>query len=156
MAVTAIPLPIGIDARLVALYWDRGRMMPAASPGNPVPVGTPNPKARSAASKRLPPSRRAISIVPTFDDWRTTSATVIAVGCDSTSAYFVPSTTIDPGTDRVVDGVTIPASSAAAIVTTFAVDPGSNTSVSGRLRAMTGDGVAGSVPFGPSTLAMAR
>ena len=41
MAVTAMPLPIGIDAMLVALYWSSGRMMPGASPGKFRPVGFP-------------------------------------------------------------------------------------------------------------------
>ncbi len=35
-----------------------------------------------------------------------------------------------------VSGLTIPASSAAAIVNGFSVEPGSNTSVSARLRAL--------------------
>src|ERR1700730_8082471 len=130
-----MPLPIGIDARLGALYWARGKRRPPASPGNPVPVGAPNPKAWMAASKRSRPSWRAISMVPTLEDWRTMSATDIRVLWLSTSSYLVLSTVRDCGTDRVVDGLTRPASSAAAMVTTLAVDPGSKTSVRGRLEA---------------------
>ena len=46
------------------------------------------------------------------------------------------------GTSKCVSGVTRPASSAEAIVTTLLVDPGSNTSVTGRLRWVDGAGWA--------------
>src|SRR6266545_4011240 len=68
-----MPLPIGIDARLVSLYWSSGKSSPGASPGKFSPVGAPNPNARRAASKRSLPNMRAVRIVPTFDDSRTMS-----------------------------------------------------------------------------------
>ena len=145
MALTAMPLPIGNDAMLVSLYWLSGRRMPDASPGKPVPVGAPNPKACSAALKRAAPSWRAISIVPTFDDSRRMSATVMVLGCESTSAYWTPSTVSAIGTVRVVDGFTRPASIAAPIVTTLAVEPGSNTVVSGPFGSVALAGWAGLV-----------
>ena len=84
------------------------------------------------------------------------SATVMRVGCVSTSAYLVPSTVIDCGTDSTVDGFTSPASMAAEMVTTFAVDPGSNTSVSGRLGLVAAADWAGWVAVAPFTLAIAK
>ena len=55
-AVTAIPLPIGIEPMLVSLYAASGSMMPSASPGNSSPVCTPKPNARRYWSRRSLPS----------------------------------------------------------------------------------------------------
>ena len=130
--------------------------MPGASPGKSSPVGAPNPKDRSAASKRVLPSCRAMRIVPTFDESRTMSATLSSAPWECTSAYFWPSTTIWLGTWIFVLGFTSPASSAAAIVTTLFVEPGSNTSVRGRFWVPADDGFAAVNGVAPSTVAIAR
>jgi hypothetical protein len=96
-------------------------------------------------------------IVPTFDDSRTMSATVIDDGWwDSTSSNAVPSIEIEGGVSNQLSGVTVPVSIAAATVTTLFVEPGSYTFVSGRFCSLADAGCAGSVSVAPSTLAIAR
>ena len=46
MADTARPLPMGTVPMLVTYQWSGSRSRPSGSPGKPMPVFFPNPKAR--------------------------------------------------------------------------------------------------------------
>ncbi len=83
-------------------------------------------------------------IVPTFDDCARMSDTDIVLGWSSTSWYSVPPTSIDWYTpSTTVSGVTSPSWMAPDIVMTLFVDPGSYTSVTGRLFSVAGATCAG-------------
>ena len=125
-----------------------GSRMPGRLAGEVEPGRAARTRSCAARRRSAPgPASRAIRIVPTFDDCRTMSATVSAVGCVS-HVLVLLAVDVDrlPGTESSVLGFTRPASSAAAIVTTLLVEPGSNTSVTGRFGAApTGAGCAGCV-----------
>ncbi len=105
----------------------------------------PRPESRCSAACRIPRrtsvchivaggSDSAIFAAPTFDDFWITCSTVSApLGCASW-IVFGPIVNVPGAVWMTVSGRILPLSSAAAIVNGFIVEPGSNTSVSARLR----------------------
>ena len=86
-------------------------------------------------ASRAGPISRAIVIAPTFDDRARICETVIhSVGRGSASWITRSATRIEYGSLNFVCGVTIPIDSAAEIVTSLNVEPGSKVSVTLRFR----------------------
>ena len=134
--MTAIPWPIGTVPIVEPDQRSRGSTAPADSPGKSIPVGLPKPKRAIQRASRSGPSRSlAIVTVPTFDDSARIRATVSrSVGRGSCSWMTRSATWIDGGSVKAVRGETSPSESAAEIVTSLKVEPGSYMSVIARLR----------------------
>ncbi len=129
-----MPWPYAIVACSIGFHVFAGRSRPATSPGKPVFGAAPKPASESICHIVADGSDSAIFAAPTFDDFWITCSTVSApAGCASW-IVFGPIVS-EPGPVWItVSGRTAPLSSAAAIVNGFSVEPGSNTSVSARLR----------------------
>ncbi len=124
--VTAMPCPMGRLPIEDPEYLSSGRTRPDSSPGRSTPVGLPNPKRRTQASKGALPSRWPIVTAPTFEDcWRIPAVLSVTGprGCDSPISR---SATLIVGARLNCDsGVTLPSSSAPATVKALKVEPGS-------------------------------
>ena len=77
---------------------------------------------------------RAIFAAPTFDDFCITCATVSAPSVCASWIVRLPMVSRPGAVWITVSGFTVPASSAVAAVKGFSVEPGSNRSVTARLR----------------------
>ena len=109
--------------------------MPASSPGRSTPVGLPKPKRRTHWSKRRAPSVRPISAAPTLEDSARMPATARVSQPRSCASLISRSATWRTGGRlNVVDGVTLPSSSAPATVNALNVEPGSYVAPVARLR----------------------
>ena len=129
-----MPWPYAIVACSIGFHVFAGRRRPATSPGKPVFGGVPNPASASICHIVSGGSDSAIFAAPTFDDFWITCSTVSApFGCASW-IVLGPIVSVPGAVWMIVSGRTLPTSSAAAIVNGFIVEPGSNTSVSARLR----------------------
>ena len=131
---TATPAPKDTVARVMSLQSVEVGIKPAASPGNPTPVGDPNPKSAKVRCSASLPVRSATIEIPTLLEWAMMSPSVMrSVACSSASWIVYPSMSRVAGTVNRSIGDTAPDSSAAPAVIVLLTDPGSHVSVTARL-----------------------
>ena len=120
----ALPDRHGADRRTD--HSSSGRAIPGLSPGKSIPVGRPNPNLETQEASSSAPSLPAIVTVPTLDEFARICRTVIlSVPRLCASWIHRSAIRICGASTNWVAGVTTPSSSAAAIVTSLNVDPGS-------------------------------
>ena len=121
-----MPWPIGTFPIVEPDHWSGGSTKPALSPGKPTPVARPKPKRLIQRDSRSLPSFSASVIAPTFDECERIFATLIVSVPRSSASWMTRSATaIDPGSTKLVCGVTSPSESVPATVTSLNVEPGS-------------------------------
>ena len=130
-----MPWPYAIVACSIGCHVFAGRSRPATSPGKPVFGGVPKPALGEHLPHRLRRQRqrdlRGADVRRLLDHLLDRQRAVRRARRGSCSGPIVSV----PGAVWItVSGRTLPASSAAAIVNGFSVEPGSKTSVSARLR----------------------
>ena len=111
-----------------------GRSRPPVAPGKPVCGGVPNPRSLYICQSVCGCISSAILEVPMLDDLETTWLTVIMPKSCVSPIVLSPIVSFPGAVCTNVSGRTIPRSSALAIAKGFMVEPGSNVSVSTRLR----------------------
>src|SRR5882672_9566693 len=132
--LTERPWPYDIVACSIGFHVFGGRRRPATSPGNPVFGADPNPDSENIRHSVSEGSDNAIFAAPTFDDFWITCSTVSGPALCASWIVLGPIFSAPSSVWITVSGRTLPASRAAAIVNGFIVEPGSNVSVSVRLR----------------------
>ena len=116
-----------------SLHGPAGGINPAASPGNPTPVGDPKPKDPNVCCRRSLPTRSATIEIPTLLECAMMSPSVIrSSACGSASWIVYPSIVRVAGTRNVSVVRTVPDSRAAAAVIVLFTEPGSHVSVTAR------------------------
>src|SRR5574343_342662 len=112
----------------------QGRRRPPTSPGNPRPVGLPNPALLIIVHMSSDGKPSAILVAPIFDDFWITCANVSAP-CGCASLIVALPIVILPGAQLMIESnLYLPRSSANAAMKGFMVEPGSKLSVTARLR----------------------
>ena len=133
-----MPCPYDIVACSIGRHDLAGRSRPDCSPGKPVFGGVPKPAFENISHSVADGSPSAILAAPTLDDFWMTCSTVSAPSACASWIVAEPIVSVPGDVSITVSGRTRPASSAAAIVNGFIVEPGSNVSVSARLRIIAG------------------
>ena len=166
IGVTESSYPMARLAALGRCHSEGGRSRPAASAGNSMPVGVPNPKSRSMAYCSSGSSRAANLTMPMLLETRIASAKVNE-GCGSSSVIVRPGRRhLPPSPDTRSVGDTRRSVSRPAAAKILAMEPGSNVSVNalGRAlpsrvrdaRASTSPEVGSSITTSPPSASMRR
>ena len=132
--LTDSPWPYDIVACSIGFHVFGGRNLPATSPGKPVFGGVPKPASENIRHNVSDGNDSAIFAAPTFDDFWITCSTVSGPArCASWIVVLADRQLAGLRVDHRI-GTDLAGLERAAIVNGFIVEPGSNVSVSARLR----------------------